>query len=257
MSSRSILLAIIMMSVTQVHLSAQVSDSVVNLTGIVYDDLFFPVPASHVINMNTHQGVVTDSLGIFRLPVYSDDTLLIRNIAYQDTLVPVNQILKQGHILIERRFYLLEEARIFEWGSTYGDFRDAIIQMPNQQTLGGSMGLPTQDPDYIPFEMNENYLKSPLFLIKSPISYFYYNFNKHARSARKVYWLKKNQDKHEIFNEIMSSDNISSITGLTGMELQDFISFLFQKMYCDFKCEELQIYTEIYGLWDVYQKLVD
>ena len=53
----------------------------------------------------------------------------------------------------------------------------------------------------------------------------------------------------------MSSDNISSITGLTGMELQDFISFLFQKMYCDFKCEELQIYTEIYGLWEVYQKL--
>jgi hypothetical protein len=200
---------------------------------------------------------VTDSLGIFRLPVYSGDTLLILNIAYQDTVVPVNLISKQGHVLIKRKYYLLEEARIFEWGSTYGDFKEAIIEMPNQQTLGESMGLPRQDPDYVPVEMNEEYLKSPLFLIKSPVSYFYYNFNKYARSARKVYWLQKNQEKHKVFKEIVSSDNISSITGLTGKELQDFLSFLFQKMHCDFTCGELQIYTEIYDLWDIYQKLVE
>jgi len=245
------------MAINLVHLSAQVNDSVFNLTGIVYDDLLFPVPACHVIDMNTHRGTVTDSLGIFRLPVSSGDTLLILNIAYQDAVVPVNLISKQGHVLIKRQYYLLEEARIFEWGSTYGDFREAMIDMPDQQTLGESLGLPRQDPDYVPAEMNEQYVKSSLFLIKSPVSYFYYNFNRHARSARKVYWLKKNQEKIEIFKEIMSSDNISSITGLAGEELQDFLSFLFQKMNCDFKCGELQIYTEIYGLWDIYKKLAE
>jgi len=42
---------------------------------------------------------------------------------------------------------------------SYLDFRSAIIEMPNRQTLGGSMGLPRKDPDYIPYDMNEEILK--------------------------------------------------------------------------------------------------
>ena len=254
MSSRIILLVTLMMVAVQFHLSAQTSDSVTILTGIIYDRSFYPVPASHVINMNSHQGDVTDSLGIFRLPVRHSDTLLIRNIAFQDTLVPVALISERRFILIKRKFYPLEEARIFEWGSTYGDFREAIIEMPNQQTLGESMGLPRQDPDYIPYEMDEKAIKSPAFLLSSPVSYFYHNFSKHARSARKVYWLKKNQKKHEVFNEIVSRENISSITSLTGIELQEFQAYLSKRMVCDFNCTEIQIYNEIYGLWKVYQE---
>ena len=254
MSSRIILLVTLMMVAVQFHLSAQNSDTVTILTGIVYDRSFYPVPASHVININTHQGDVTDSLGIFRLPVRHSDTLLIRNIAFQDTLVPVPLISEQKFILIKRKFYPLEEARIFEWGSTYGDFKEAIIEMPNQQTLGESMGLPRQNPDYIPYDMDEKALKSPAFLLTSPVSYFYHNFSKYARSARKVYWLEKNQAKHELFNELVSSENISSITSLTGFELQEFQAYLYPRMVCDFKCTEIQIYTEIYGLWKVYQE---
>ncbi len=256
MSSRIILLTFLMVATDQFHISAQTHDSIFQLTGIIYDETFHPVPASHVINMNSHQGGVTDSLGIFRLPVRSTDTLLIRNIVFQDMFVPVVLISNQGYISIKRKYYPLEEARIFEWGSTYGDFRDAMIEMPNPQTLGGSLGLPRQDPDYIPYDMNEEVIKSPAFLITSPVSYFYHNFSKQARSARKVYWLKKNQKKHELFEEIMSSENISSITGLTGIELQEFIAFLNERLVCDFKCTELQIYSEIYGLWKAYKEMV-
>jgi hypothetical protein len=225
------------------------------LVGIVYDESYHPLPASHVINMDSHQGEVTDSLGIFTIPVHSSDTLLIRNIAFQDTLMPAALISERPHILLKRRYYPLQEARIFEWGATYEDFREAIIEMPNQQTLGESMGLPRQDPDYIPQDMDPNVIKSPAFLIKSPISYFYQNFNKYAKSARKVYWLEKNREKQELFSKIISAENLSSITGLAGLELQEFQAFLYERMVCDFKCTELRIYTEIYALWEVYQEM--
>jgi hypothetical protein len=221
----------------------------------VYDDQFHPVPASHVINLETHQGEVTDSLGIFRLPVRPGDTLLFMNIAFHDTLVPVSRIMLQRNIILRRKYHPLQEAKIFEWGSTYEDFREAVVDMPNQQTFGESMGLPTQDPDHIPFDMDEEALKSPGFLITSPVSYFYYNFSRKARSARKVYWMEKNRELHERFDAIMASENIGSITGLSGRQLQNFLAYLNEHLVCNFNCSEIQLYSELYALWEVYQKL--
>ena len=254
---RTVYSACVMLILTQLQLQAQANDSVFTLTCIVYDQSFFPVPSSHVINLNSHQGEVTDSLGIFHMPVKINDTLLIRNMVYRDTLVMVSSFFEGKYIVLKRKYYALQEARIFEWGSSYLDFRSAIIEMPNRQTLGGSMGLPRKDPDYIPYDMNEEILKSAGFLLTSPVSYFYHNFSKHARSARKVYWLKKNKDKQHAFDEIVGIDNISSITGLEGEDVLSFLVFLYERMGCDFTCDELQIYTEIHGLWDVYQKIND
>lgn len=255
MSIRSVIVSTLLLGALQTSLSAQVFDSLIDLSGIVYDDQYRPVPASHVINLDTHQGAVTDSLGIFRMPVHFGDTLLIRNIAFHDTLVPVSGITVQRNILLRRKYYALQEAKIFEWGSTYEDFRSAIVEMPNQQTLGESMGLPVQDPDYVPYDMDEELLKSPGFLLTSPVSYFYHNFSKEARSARKVYWLEKNRELLERFEAIMASDNIESITDLSGTRLQDFLAFLNERLVCNFNCTEIQLYTEIYALWDVYRKL--
>ncbi len=245
----------ILLRLLQVSLQAQDRDSVITFTAIVYDASFRPVQESHVININTRRGTITDSLGIFTIPVHSPDTLLIRNIAFRDTLVPVRSILVSRHVVLSRQYYTLQEARIYDWGSTYWDFYNTVLAMPEQQTLGRSMGLPTQDPDYVPPVMNEAYVKSPLFLIRSPVSFFYYNFSKHARSERTLYWMEKNRAKQEHFNDITGVDNISGITGLTGKDMQHFRGFLLQKMKCDIHCTDLEILEEIYSIWAEYQEL--
>ena len=115
MFSRIIFLVICMLLLTQARLIAQQADTVFDLSAIVYDELYIPVSATHVININTHEGDVTDSLGIFRLPVHPGDTLLLRNIAFRDTLVPVREVHENRHIRLQRMRYPLKEARIFEW----------------------------------------------------------------------------------------------------------------------------------------------
>ena len=255
MSHRTVLLALAALLIFQPQLQAQSTDTVVNLSGIIYDDLFIPVPATHVINIHTHQGDVSDSLGIFLLPVHASDTLLILNIAFRDTLVAAASVSQKGYIVLHRKLYPLPEARVFIWGSSYDDFKEAFIEMPSPQTLGASMGFPQQDPEYVPFEMDEKAIKSLGTLITSPVSFFYYNFNKQAKSARKVYWLEKNREKHEIFDGIINGENLSDITGLNGPKLLEFQSFLLERMVCNFNCNELAIYTEIHGLWVVFQEL--
>lgn len=255
MTIRSMIAVTCLLLIFHSKLNGQTVDSSFNVSAIVYDGSFRPVPASHVINLNTHQGDVTDSLGIFHLRVRMTDTLLVRNIAFFDTLVPVFLIRDLKFIVLSSRRYLLQEARIFEWGSTYSDFKEAVIDMPNQQTLGETMGLPRQDPDYVPLEMDEKAVRSAGFLLSSPISYFYQNFNKEAKSARKVYWLKKNQAKQEHFDQLLSPENLGEISGLTGDELLEFQAYLFQRMVCTSKCTDLQVYEEIYALWKVFQEL--
>lgn len=255
MSFRIIITVFCTLFLIQFRLLAQPSDTIFHISGIVYDELYIPVSVTHVININTNKGDVTDSLGIFRLLVHRSDTLLIRNISFRDTLIAVTEVQMNRHIRLNRRRYELEEARIFEWGATYDDFRAAFIGMPVQQTLGASLGLPRQDPEKVPVEMDEKAIKSAGLLLTNPISFFYYNFNKHAKSARKVYWLKKNQEKQDEFETIFTAETLSSITGLTGMELEDFQIFLSQRMVCDLHCSELEVYNEIHGLWSVYQDL--
>jgi hypothetical protein len=238
----------------QLVLSAQSTDSTFRLVGIVYDEMYRPLPATHVINLDTHEGDVTDSLGIFSLAARFTDTLMVLNIAFRDTLLSAEKLSGFPQIVLRRRYYPLEEAKIFLWGSTYGDFREAIIEMPNQETLGETMGLPRQDPGYIPYDMDPKVVKSPAFLLTSPISFFYQNFNKEAKSARKVYWLNRNKEKIELYSKIISGENLSSITGLSGRELLEFMAFLNEKMACDYNCTEYEIYAEVHALWDAYRE---
>ena len=255
MSDRKIFLALLALWLLQPVLNAQSADSLWNLNGIIYDDLYVPVPATHVVNINTHKGDVSDTLGIFRVPVRDSDTLLILNIAFRDTLVAVTSITGNRQIVLQRKLYPLKEARIFVWGSSYGDFKEAFIEMPMEQSLGAFLGLPQQDSEYVPLEMDEKALRSAALLLTSPITFFYQNFNKKAKSARKVYWLEKHREQHEMFESIVNGANLSEITSLSGPELLAFQSFLLERMVCDFQCTELEIYKEIHGLWKLYQEL--
>ncbi len=255
MTCRILLLIACTMFQIQPGLLAQSADTTYKLSGIIYDEMYIPILATHVININTHKGDVTDSLGIFHLPVRMKDTLLIRNIAFRDTLVTVLEVHANRHIRLKKRRYQLMEARIFEWGTSYEDFKEAFLSMPIQQTLGASMGLPRQDPEKVPMEMDEKAIKNAGFLLTSPISFFYQNFSKHAKSARKVYWLKKNQNEQDWFETFFTAESLSELTDLMGSELEQFQLFLSQRIICDSNCSELEIYNEIYGLWDVFQDL--
>lgn len=253
-SGKHLMSALSIMLIT-VTVFSQEADSVSKLTGTIYDEHYKPVPGTHVINMNTRAGAVSDSLGIFTLPVHKGDTLLFSNIAFRATMIPSDRIMIERFVILERTIYPLQEAKVFPWGSSYKDFSDAIINTPAPLTLGESLGLPRQDPDYVPFDMDEARLKSVGFLLTSPISFLYYNLNKREKNRRKLFRLEKNQKKYEIFDAIVSPESLSQVTGLIGNQLLGFMTYLFERMVCDFKCTEINIYLEIYAHWDVYQQL--
>ncbi len=141
------------------------------------------------------------------------DSLWIKNIAFSDTIVVINNPRLFYIIQMKKQTYPVKEVKIFEWGSTYEDFKQAFLALKPEKGLQEKLGLPIADPDAIPYDLDEEYIKSLGFAITSPISYFYQNFSKYEKSKRKLYRLEITKEKREVFRRIVSRENISELTG--------------------------------------------
>ena len=235
--------------------ASQPNDSLVLITGVVYDEYFNPLSYTHVISTASHYGDITDTLGIFIIPYIEGDTLLFRNISFNDTLIAVDDHAFPFIIHLRKKYYILQEAKVFNWGATYDDFTEYFTNMPVMESLGETLGLPRQDPDYIPFDKDEAQIKSLGFFLHSPLSFIYYNLSKKEKSARKVYALEKNRSKIELFESIYNRQNISEISGFTGEELERFMVYLNDHFLCDYNCSEIEILSEIHFLLKVYTSM--
>ena len=75
------------------------------------------------------------------------------------------------------------------------------------------------------------------------------------KRRRELFWREKNRELYERFDGIITPENLSDITGLSGDSLLAFMTYMFKRMVCDYRCNELKIYSEIYAHWEVFKQL--
>ena len=255
MEKKRYFLLLLFIAIALSEITAQNDRLAYFFTGVVYDEHFRPLPYTHVLARGTGVGDVTDSLGVFALYVRKNDQLSFYNISFQDTSRFVSSEDKGFSIILRKRYYSLKEARVYNWGSSYDDFIDEVKRQGDVVTEGEKIGLPTQDPDYIPFDRDEEKIKSLGFFIHSPLSSLYYNYNKQEKAARRAYQLEKDKALIDTFERILGVENISYITELKGDELVQFMFYLNDHLSCTYHCSELRLLTEIHSIWKRYLSL--
>jgi len=223
-------------------------------TGTVYDEDFRPVPYTNVLAKGTGRGDMTDSLGIFQVYIRDTDQLSFYNISFRDTTVWVVRNSGSFYIKLQPRVYALSGAQVFSWGSTFNEMKAEFKKQGVPQEMGEKLDLPRQDPDHVPFELDEKKLKSPGFLVRSPVSFFYYNLSKREKHARRAYRLQENQESIDRFNRVLSAENLEQVTGLKGEALEKFIIHLNKVMICDHNCSEMELISEVLGIWKIYKE---
>lgn len=224
-------------------------------TGTVYDEHFVPVPYTNVVAHGTGQGDMTDSMGIFSIYVRATDQLSFYNISFHDTTLFVYAARQGIHVLLRRKVYELPGAMIFDWGSTYQEFLTEVERQGVPEQVGEKLGLPRQDPGVVPFDMDEDKLKSAGFLLSSPVSFFYYNLSKREKGARRAFRLQKDRALIDRFNRVLGPVNLQRITGLEDSELEQFMIYVNRELSCDYNCTEIQLTTELLQLWEQYKEL--
>lgn len=224
------------------------------IVGSINDDLGNPLPYTHVINLQTNSGTTCDSSGIFKIKAGNGNILLFKNLAFIDTSVIITNTKNHLTIYLSKRKYPIPEVKIFEWGSTYEDFKQALLKMPMKENLADKLNLPKQDPHIVPYYLNSDVLSSVGFAFSSPVDFLYLSLNKKEISRRKVYELNKSKKQVDQFNAIYSYETITNITGLNDQELFKFMEYLNEHFQCDYHCSEIQIMNELYKHWNNYKE---
>jgi len=114
------------------------SDSIVILSVQLLDESTMkPIPFAHIINLRTFRGGISDTSGIFRLPVMHGDLLRVSSIGYFDQYYLVPDSLKgfvRLEMLMRQKVYLINEVRINTLGN-YEQFRRKFVstELPDKE----------------------------------------------------------------------------------------------------------------------------
>lgn len=243
---RLIIISVLLLSTVNIY-SQQDSSAIIS--GIVIDQEFNPVQSAHIINLNTKKICLSDEKGRFRIRASENDSLIVRNLAFRDTIVCIGNTYLNLLLKLRHKKYPIKELKVYEWGAGYEDFKTAFLALKVDKSLQEKLGLPMKDPDAIPFELDEELLKSAGFALSSPVSFLYYNLSKSEKSKRKVYQLQQTKARREKFNRIVSHENIGLLTGLTNEELENFRIYVLENLRCNYDCEEMEIIEEILELF--------
>jgi hypothetical protein len=233
---------------------AQAPDSLKRISGYICNETSDPLFCSHVINVSNGRGSTSDTNGKFTINAGITDSILFRNLAYHDLIISAGDFREGDTIHMLIKLYAIKEVKIFEWGSTYADFKAKVKSMPVTENMGEKLGLPQQTGNPIPNYRNPDVLSNPLFAYTNPVDFLYFNLNKKERSIRKVMEFKQNEDLIRKFESVYNRVGIGALTGLANEELDKFMIYLNLHFKCDFNCTEIQIVSEIYMHWKNYRE---
>jgi len=110
------------------------SDRFVQVSGIITDTYFRPVPGVAIISKKLRKGAISETTGIYSITSRPGDTVFFRALGYKryHTVIPVDYTERhcKVDIALEMDTIQMEEVSIFPW-KTYGDFiRDVTKEHP-------------------------------------------------------------------------------------------------------------------------------
>lgn len=239
-------------------LLAFISLSALTLFGQEKDSLFYfrgqviskegkhPVAMAHVINVDKKWGVVADTLGYFNIWVKPSDSLNVSAIGFEYLQYGVTGIINDSlvKIYLQNRSYEIPEVSISYLG-TYKEFEYKVINLK----------LP--EIHFHPqIEGIIKHVEFPLVMkptITSPASLIYSMFSKEAKSIKKFIKLTENQDEIDGVRERYNEQIIENLTGLSGLEAQEFMKFCnFQDTYI-LSIDDYNLYSEILLRFNVFK----
>lgn len=230
----------------------------ISFKGTVYDAVaLIPVNSANVLNVNTGKYAFSNKEGVFYISVSKNDTLVISTSMYRQKMVVLDENLyKRGHddILLYHKAFMLQEVRVIALNPTYEGFKRDIAntKLPDSYKNLDGVHLSSEERRNATYKPEApNILKNTA--LGSPISYLYNKYNKHEKTKRLFY------EMESYGNEVLqvpvkyNREIVSQITGLTGLDLMEFMVFCRFSYYDLVRWNSDQIISEIRRRFAEYQ----
>lgn len=231
-------------------LSIAQSDTMqVRLAGVIYmNDSTSNSPFIHVINLRTGAGVISDSLGFFKIKIQKRDSLLFRCIGYDDKVFKLEDSMPLTTVFVKIKMsettYTLKVIDVYAL-NRLSQFRYDFLKIP----------LPDDEIKYqiyIPGISQKKYkwmLPKPSLIPTanggSIISLLYYMWSKNGQSMMKYIKLLEEEDGNRKIDEKYNMKLLSEFTGFTGDTLIDFKVYLNYNRQYLLKTNKYDIFLDV------------
>jgi hypothetical protein len=232
----------------------------ISLKGNVFDGItFFPIEGANIYNFNSKQHIFADKEGNFSVSVKKGDTIIITKPAFKQFLFKIDETNinnKKIDVALYYKAIILKEVNIYALPATYQDLKKEFLNTKLTDIYKPIEGvsLPEQDKAYNRAPKNLPGIELLQFLPfpgNSPITALYNKFSKKAKMERLYQELVENEEEVKRLPLKYNRDIVSSLTGLEGDELLNFMTF------CRFSYYDLIRWSPEFVLSQIHRKFSD
>jgi len=230
------------------------------LTGSVFDGItFFPIGEANIYNFNTKKYSFTNKDGNFEILVRKGDTIIVSKPIYKQALIEVTQEIIEKKLLDVPLYFkavLLKEVHVYTLPATYDMFKKEFVNVTLSNLFRGFEGTGLTQQDFINAEYEArggpNLLRN-IPAAMSPISALYNRFSRKMKMERLHQELVDNEEEVARLPQKYNRDLVSSLTGLQGDELLNFMTFCRFSYYDLVRWSPEFIISQIQRKFDDYQ----
>jgi hypothetical protein len=130
------LFIVFLLLIPLLSIRGQEKENLVQLSGVVRNELLRPMQFVHIIILNKHRGTISDTRGMFSFVVEASDTILFSAVGYKQSGIVIPDTLESFHypvdIILETDTIEIAEVIILPW-KTYEEFKEAFlaIELPD------------------------------------------------------------------------------------------------------------------------------
>jgi len=238
------------------------------LKGNVFDGVtFFPIDGANIYNFSSKKYSFANKEGNFEIYVKSGDTIIVSKPVYQQLLIIISEEEIAKKVLEIPLFYkviILREVNVFALPATYEAFKKEFVNVSMSDFYKRLEGTILSDKDRIQYSPSNGLLDlipgKVGQAVRSPITALYNAFSKKVKMDRLYQELVENQEEVDNLPKKYNRELVTSLTGLEGEELLDFMTFCKFSYYDLVKWSPEFIVLQIkrkYGDYEFYKALED
>ncbi len=214
-----------------------------------------PLSASHILNLNSVEGTITDDKGNFELVARANDTVMVSYLGYSSIKIKVTNDLLKGNELLIALYEKSEEVKeiIIKSSKLIGVLEVDVKQVPKDKFTRIKINGIRQTYEIARPKTSD--FVSPISALFQPVDFVYKLFGSKPKQLRKLQKIKKEDNLRKIMAGKFDREVMMEYLEMDRNDLLKLISDCNYSDYFVKKASDLQMIEAVLDCYENYKAL--